>query len=45
MDPAEFGISSLPLQHTPYTAISSGTLAKSNAGKVAVVTGAAGGRY
>ena len=45
MDPAEFGISSLPLQHTPYTTISSETLAKSNEGKVAVVTGAAGGTF
>ncbi|KAE9368040.1 short chain dehydrogenase/reductase-like protein SDR [Stipitochalara longipes BDJ] len=43
MDPAEFGISSLPLQHHPYPAISSETLAKSNEGKLAVVTGAAGG--
>jgi len=43
MDPAEFGISSLPLQHTPYKAISPETIAKANKGKVAVVTGAAGG--
>ncbi|KAH8764058.1 short chain dehydrogenase/reductase-like protein SDR [Hyaloscypha finlandica] len=43
MDPAEFGISTLPLQHRPYAAISSEALAKTNVGKVAVVTGAAGG--
>jgi cadmium resistance protein CadD (predicted permease) len=43
MDPAEFGISTLPLQHSPYPAISSETLSKANVGKVAVVTGAAGG--
>ncbi|KAF4635682.1 hypothetical protein G7Y89_g2413 [Cudoniella acicularis] len=43
MDPAEFGISTLPLQHEPYVAISSETLANTNVGKIAVVTGAAGG--
>jgi NAD(P)-dependent dehydrogenase (short-subunit alcohol dehydrogenase family) len=43
MDPAEFGISSLSLQHSPYRAISPEALARTNAGKVAVVTGAARG--
>ena len=40
MDPAEFGISTLPLQHAPYLAISREELKGSNAGKVALVTGA-----
>lgn len=43
MDPAEFGISTLPLYHDPYPAISSEALANANVGKVAVVTGAARG--
>lgn len=43
MDPAEFGISTLPLYHHPYPAISSEALANTNVGKVAVVTGAARG--
>lgn len=43
MDPAEFGISTVPLQHSPYEAISAETLANANKEKVAVVTGAAGG--
>jgi NAD(P)-dependent dehydrogenase (short-subunit alcohol dehydrogenase family) len=43
MDPAEFGISTLPLQHHPYAAISSEALANTNVGKVAVITGAARG--
>jgi len=43
MDPAEFGISTLPLQHYPYAAISSEALANTNVGKVAVVTGAGRG--
>jgi hypothetical protein len=43
MDFAEFGISSLPLQHEPYPAISAEALVNTNIGKVAVVTGAAGG--
>jgi hypothetical protein len=43
MNPAEFGISTLPLHHSPYPAISHETLAKSNKGKIVVVTGAAGG--
>ncbi|CZR67967.1 uncharacterized protein PAC_17866 [Phialocephala subalpina] len=43
MDPAEFGISTLPLHHDPYPAISSEVLANANVGKVAVVTGAARG--
>lgn len=40
MDPLEFGISTLPLQHAPYPAIARETLAGANAGKVALVTGA-----
>jgi NAD(P)-dependent dehydrogenase (short-subunit alcohol dehydrogenase family) len=40
MDPFEFGISSSPLQHTPYTAISRAALKGTNKGKVAIVTGA-----
>jgi NADP-dependent 3-hydroxy acid dehydrogenase YdfG len=40
MDPNEFGISTLPLQHLPYPAISAETLKGTNKGKVAVVTGA-----
>ncbi|KAF2801148.1 NAD(P)-binding protein [Melanomma pulvis-pyrius CBS 109.77] len=43
MDPAEFGFSTLPLQHGPYPAISSETLKGTNVGKVAVVTGAGRG--
>jgi NAD(P)-dependent dehydrogenase (short-subunit alcohol dehydrogenase family) len=43
MDPAEFGISTLPLQHSPYPAISAETLSGANKGKVAVVTGAGRG--
>jgi hypothetical protein len=44
MDPAEFGISTLPLHHSPYPSIFPSTLAKFNKGKLAVVTGAAGGK-
>lgn len=40
MDPAEFGISTVPLQHAPYDAISRNTLAGANKGKVAIITGA-----
>jgi len=43
MDPTEFGTSTLPLQHAPYTAISTSTLAGANEGKVAVITGAGRG--
>jgi hypothetical protein len=43
MDQAEFRISTLPLQHEPYEAISAKAIANSNKGKIAVVTGAAGG--
>lgn len=43
MDPHEFGHSTLPLQHEPYDLISTSTLAGTNAGKVAVITGAARG--
>ncbi|KAF2027848.1 short chain dehydrogenase/reductase-like protein SDR [Setomelanomma holmii] len=43
MDPAQFGISTLPLQHSPYTSISPSTLAGTNAGKVALITGAGQG--
>lgn len=43
MDPAQFGYSTLPLQHAPYDTISSSTLSGTNAGKVAFVTGAGQG--
>ncbi|PSN68608.1 short chain dehydrogenase/reductase-like protein SDR [Corynespora cassiicola Philippines] len=43
MDPAEFGYSTLPLQHGPYPAIATETLKDTNAGKVVVVTGAGRG--
>jgi NAD(P)-dependent dehydrogenase (short-subunit alcohol dehydrogenase family) len=43
MDPTEFGISTLPLQHAPYPAISPETLKGTNTGKIAVVTGAGQG--
>lgn len=43
MDPAEFGISTLPLQHAPYPAITPETLKGTNTGKVAVVSGAGRG--
>ncbi|KAF2278046.1 short chain dehydrogenase/reductase-like protein SDR [Westerdykella ornata] len=43
MDPTEFGISTLPLQHEPYPLISPETLLNANAGKVAIVTGAGQG--
>jgi NAD(P)-dependent dehydrogenase (short-subunit alcohol dehydrogenase family) len=40
MDPAEFGVSTLPLQHKPYSLIDRSTLADANKGKVALITGA-----
>ena len=40
MDSAEFGISTLPLQHAPYDLISRSALAGANAGKVALIRGA-----
>lgn len=43
MDPAQFGISSLPLQHEPYGPILPKALEGSNAGKVALITGAGQG--
>lgn len=43
MDPAEFGFSTLPLEHKPYSLISRDSLRGTNDGKVAIVTGAAGG--
>jgi NAD(P)-dependent dehydrogenase (short-subunit alcohol dehydrogenase family) len=43
MDPAQFGYSTLPLQHAPYDTISSTTLKDANAGKVALITGAGQG--
>ena len=43
MDPAQFGISTRPLQHAPYDAISPETLKDANSGKVAVITGAGRG--
>ncbi|CAO2658486.1 Nn.00g062090.m01.CDS01 [Neocucurbitaria sp. VM-36] len=43
MDPAQFGFSTLPLQHAPYGSISIETLQGANSGKVAVITGAGQG--
>lgn len=43
MDPKDFGISTLPLNHVPYGPILTEALVGANAGKVAVVTGAARG--
>ncbi|KAH5396144.1 hypothetical protein HBI23_219780 [Parastagonospora nodorum] len=43
MDPAQFGYSTLPMQHAPYEAISPATLKDSNEGKVALITGAGQG--
>lgn len=43
MDPAQFGYSTLPLQHAPYDTISPSTLEGTNSGKVAFITGAGQG--
>jgi NAD(P)-dependent dehydrogenase (short-subunit alcohol dehydrogenase family) len=43
MDPAQFGYSTLPLQHAPYDTIAPETLKSANAGKVAFITGAGQG--
>lgn len=43
MDPNEFGTSTIPLQHAPYGPITADALKNKNAGKVAMVTGAAQG--
>jgi NAD(P)-dependent dehydrogenase (short-subunit alcohol dehydrogenase family) len=43
MDPAQFGYSTLPMQHAPYDTISSTNLGDANAGKVALITGAGQG--
>lgn len=43
MDPAEFGLSTLPLQHAPYSTIAPEALQGANSGKVALVTGAGQG--
>jgi NAD(P)-dependent dehydrogenase (short-subunit alcohol dehydrogenase family) len=43
MDPAEFGISTLPLQHEPYQLICRNILNSVNRGKLALVTGASRG--
>lgn len=43
MDPKDFGVSTLPLHHEPYGPILIENLVGANAGKVAVVTGAARG--
>jgi NAD(P)-dependent dehydrogenase (short-subunit alcohol dehydrogenase family) len=40
MDPLEFGLSTIPLQHEPYPLIARSSLTNSNAGKVALITGA-----
>lgn len=43
MDPAQFGLSTTPLEHAPYDAILPDTLKGTNSNKVAIVTGAAQG--
>jgi len=43
MDPAQFGYSTIPLNHAPYGPIVPSALERSNAGKVAVITGAGQG--
>jgi NAD(P)-dependent dehydrogenase (short-subunit alcohol dehydrogenase family) len=43
MDPAQFGYSTLPLQHAPYDTIAPETMKSANTGKVAFVTGAGQG--
>ena len=43
MDPAQFGISTLPMQHVPYGQILPEALKNSNSGKVALITGAGQG--
>ncbi|EXJ66672.1 uncharacterized protein A1O5_10343 [Cladophialophora psammophila CBS 110553] len=43
MDPSEFAISAVPLQHTPYGPLVPEKIVGKNKGKVAVVTGAAQG--
>lgn len=43
MDPNDFGISTLPLQHAPYGPISPSALKGKNTSKVVVITGAAQG--
>ncbi|KAF1835115.1 NAD(P)-binding protein [Decorospora gaudefroyi] len=43
MDPAQFGYSTLPMQHAPYGPILPKSLEGSNSGKVAVITGAGQG--
>ncbi|CAN9249934.1 unnamed protein product [Alternaria alternata] len=43
MDPAQFGYSTIPLNHAPYGPIVPSALEGSNAGKVALVTGAGQG--
>jgi hypothetical protein len=43
MDPAKFGISTIPLNHTYYGPVNPESLAGKNSGKIAVVTGASRG--
>ncbi|KAH6875264.1 hypothetical protein BKA58DRAFT_334458 [Alternaria rosae] len=43
MDPAQFGYSTIPLNHAPYGPIVPSALEGSNAGKVALITGAGQG--
>ncbi|KAH8730338.1 short chain dehydrogenase/reductase-like protein SDR [Phaeosphaeriaceae sp. PMI808] len=43
MDPAQFGYSTFPLHHSPYSSISPSTLSGTNTGKVALITGAGQG--
>jgi len=45
MDPAKFGISTIPLNHTYYGPITPESLAGKNSGKIAVVTGASRGTF
>lgn len=43
MDPAKFGISTIPLNHTYYGPVTPDKLVGKNGGKIAVVTGASRG--
>ena len=43
MDPAQFGYSTIPLQHDPYGPILPENLRGTNSGKVAIITGAGRG--
>ena len=43
MDPAEFGYSTIELQHAPYATIAAETIKDANSGKIALITGAGQG--